>query len=68
MLFLSSQLAQVHSPPHPQIYKALKPKPYQTLLQLQLPIGPIVVPLWGSYVESYMVIPKGTTTGPMGET
>ena len=31
-----------------------------------LPIGPIVVPFGGSYVESYKVIPKGTATGPMG--
>ena len=32
----------------------------------QLPIGPIVVPFWGSYVESYKVIPKGTTMGLTG--
>ena len=25
---------------------------------LALPIGPIVVPFWGSYLDSYKVIPK----------
>ena len=30
----------------------------------KLPINPIVVPFWGSYVEPYKVIPK--TMGPMG--
>ena len=34
---------------------------------LLLPIGSIVVPLfWGSCLESYKVIPKGTTMEPMG--
>ena len=28
------------------------------LLPLQAPIGPIVVPFWGSYLEFYKVIPK----------
>ena len=27
-----------------------------------LPRGPIVVPFWGSYIESYKVIPKTGTT------
>ena len=31
-----------------------------------LPIGPKVVPFWGSYLEPYKVIPKGATMGPMG--
>ena len=30
------------------------------------PIGPKVVPFWGSYVEFYKAIQKGTTLGPMG--
>ena len=31
-----------------------------------LPRGSIVVPFWGSYLESYKVIPKSTTVEPMG--
>ena len=27
-------------------------------LSMRLPIGPKVVPFWGSYLESYKVIPK----------
>ena len=32
-----------------------------------LPKGPKVVPFWGSYLEFYKVLPKGTTLGPMGK-
>ena len=32
-----------------------------------LPIGPIVVPFWGSYVESYKVIPKKNYYGAYGQ-
>ena len=31
-----------------------------------LPIGPIVVPFWGSYLESYKVIPKSNYYGAYG--
>ena len=31
-----------------------------------LPIGPKVVPFWGSYVESYKVIPKRNYYGAYG--
>ena len=31
--------------------------------QKSLPIGPKVVPFWGSYLEFYKGIPKGTTLG-----
>ena len=34
--------------------------------RVPLPIGPKVVPFWGSYLEFYKVIQKGTTLGPMG--
>ena len=32
----------------------------------KVPIGPIVVPFWGSYVESYKVIPKRNYYGAYG--
>ena len=35
-------------------------------LQSSIPIGPKVIPFGGSYLESYKVIPKETTMGPMG--
>ena len=31
-----------------------------------LPIGPYVVPFYGSYLESYKVIPKGNYLGAYG--
>ena len=31
-----------------------------------VPIGPMVVPARGSYLEFYKVIQKGTTVGPVG--
>ena len=33
---------------------------------LSLPIGPIVVPFWGSCIESYKVIPKRSYYGAHG--
>ena len=33
-----------------------------------LPIGPIVVPCWGSYLESYKIIPKRNYYGAYGYT
>ena len=33
---------------------------------LKLPIGPIVVPFWGSYLESYKVIPRRNYYGASG--
>ena len=33
---------------------------------IPLPIGPIVVPFWGSYLESYKVIPKRNYYGVYG--
>ena len=34
--------------------------------QQQQPIGSIVVPFWGSYLESYKVIPKRNYYGASG--
>ena len=48
--------------------KAPSPKgPYDTwILVSTLPIGPIVVPFRGSYLESYKVIPKRNYQGAYG--
>ena len=46
--------------------RELDPDPDKTWGGVALPIGPKVVPFWGSYLESYKVIPKKNYFGAYG--
>ena len=48
------------------VKKAVGSPNQQPLQALTLPIGPKVVPFWGSYLEFYKVIPKRNYFGAFG--